>query len=184
MTSEIIDPTRRTSAATGAGTDAPRPQGLDGLRVGLLENGKRNAASILAAVGRELTDRHGAGDLVPLTKHEFAMPLSEELLAQLQRECDVVVIGVGDCGSCSASAVADGVKLEQTGLPTAVVCTETFAATSQAMAELQGDPQHPFIITEHPIANLTEEQIAERGRALVDQVAQRLLTGRPAGEVA
>jgi hypothetical protein len=184
MNGGIIDPTRGRRTVSAASTDAARPERLDGLRIGLLENGKRNAAAVLDAVGRELADRYGAGSLVPLKKVQFAMPLPDELVDQLQRDCDVVVIGVGDCGSCSASAVADGIRLERTGLPNAVVCTDAFETTSRAMAELQGDEGYPYLLTEHPIANLTEEQITQRAGRLADQVAQRLLAGRAVGAVA
>jgi hypothetical protein len=164
MSGGIIDPTggRGRSDIAPTGTDAARPRRLDGLRVGLCENGKRNAAAVLDAVGRELADTHHVGATVPVTKVQFAMPMPEELVERLLRDCDAVVIGVGDCGSCSASAVADGIRLEQAGLPTAVICTDAFETTSRAMAELQGDADHPFLLTEHPIANLTPEQIARR----------------------
>lgn len=184
MSDGIVDPTRGRGqeANPTASTDAARPRHLDGLRVGLLENGKRNAANVLDAIGRELNTRHGIGSVVALTKVQFAMPMPDELVEQLERECDVVVIGVGDCGSCSASAVADGIRLERTGLPAAVVCTDAFEVTSKSMAELQGDNDYPFLLTEHPIANLTPEQITDRAGQLADRVAQRLLVGRSGGD--
>lgn len=184
LSSGIIDPSKSQKKVSTTAVDAVRPDGLNNLRIGLLENGKRNAANILDAVGRELADRYGSGALVPLKKVQFAMPMSDELVEQLQRECDLVVIGVGDCGSCSASAVADGVRLERLGLPSAVVCTEAFEATSRAMAEHEGDPDHPFVLTGHPVANLSDEQIQKRAGELASQVAQRLLAGRSASEVA
>ncbi|NEE00451.1 UGSC family (seleno)protein [Phytoactinopolyspora halotolerans] len=184
MSGGIIDPTKSRSTVTAAGTDASRPEQLRDLRVGLLENGKRNAAQVLDAVGHVLAERHGTGPLVPLIKKQFAMPLPDDLVDELLAGCDVVVIGVGDCGSCSASAVADGIRLEQAGLPAAVICTDAFETTSQAMAELKGDQAYPFILTEHPIANLTGEQIAQRAGGLAERVAERLLVGRPASEAA
>jgi hypothetical protein len=184
MSDEIIDPTRSRSRAGASEPDAPRPELLHGLRVGLLENTKRNAATVLDAVGSVLAERHGIGDLVRRTKKEFAMPMHDDLVDELRRECDVIVMGVGDCGSCSAAAVADGIRLEQAGVPTAVICTDAFESTSRAMAELKGDAGYPFILTDHPVANLTEEQIVSRADVLADQVTERLLLRRAAGEVA
>ncbi|GAA4415751.1 UGSC family (seleno)protein [Georgenia halophila] len=179
MAGGIIDPTGGSrESVTTARSDAPRPDSLDGLRVGLLENGKRNAAQILDAVGEVLVREHGAGVLVRRLKKQFAMPLPDELLEDLVNECDVVVLGVGDCGSCSASAVADGIALETAGTPSAVICTEAFEATSTAMAELKGDPGYPFLLTGHPVANLTDEQIVERARELAGRVADRLAGAR------
>lgn len=179
MAAAIIDPTARLRVAASAGrAAAPRPEALDGLRVGLLENTKRNADRILAALGTELGARNRLGGLVHRTKHVFAMPLPEDLVEELLNECDVVVVGVGDCGSCSASAVADGIALERMGIPTAVVCTESFVAPSQAMAELKGAPEYDFLLTPHPIANLTDDEIVQRARGLVDAVEARLVHSR------
>jgi len=178
MPGVIIDPTaRRAQAVAVVPTDAPRPQTLDGLRVGLLGNTKRNADVILDAVGDALAERFQIADLVRLTKTQFAMPLPDELVEELVRECDVVVIGVGDCGSCSASAVADGITMEIAGVPAAVICTEAFETTSRAMAGLKNAPAYPFLLTPHPIANLSRDQIAERAGVIADGVVSRLLTG-------
>lgn len=174
----IIDPTARHRAgASMAPARARRPDTLEGLRVGLLENTKRNAAAILAAVGEELAARHEVAALVHRTKTAFAMPLPLDLVEELINECDVVVIGVGDCGSCSASAVADGIALERMGVPTVVICTDAFAAPSKAMADLKGAPEFPFLQTPHPVANLDDEGIAARGRALVTDVEAGLVHG-------
>ncbi|WP_136710025.1 UGSC family (seleno)protein [Agromyces sp. H66] len=176
MIAEMIDPTKRPrieSAATPA--SAGRPRSLDGLRIGLLGNTKRNADLILDAVGAQLARRADAVTLVPRTKTQFAMPLPVDLIEELIRECDVVVIGVGDCGSCSASAVADGIALERVGIPTAVVCTDAFVDPSAAMAGLKGAPDFPFLLTPHPIANLAVDEILERGAQLADGVLHRLI---------
>lgn len=182
MSATIIDPTggdRAGAVATPAVSSVAR---LDGLRVGLLENGKRNAAGVLDALGSALADAVPVGQLVPFSKKDFAMPLSEEFLEEIAGSCDVVVIGVGDCGSCSAAAIADGIALEAAGIPSAVICTEAFVVTSQAMAKLKGRPDFPYLLTEHPIANLTAEQVGARGAGLVDRVRERLTAASlPAG---
>lgn len=198
MTAGILDPTisrssmshtgtRGGGAASGAGSrpdhTGPVPSGpprvgtLEGLRVGLLENTKRHAAEILEAIGAGLADQ-SPREVVRRTKENFAMPLAEDLVEELLRDCDVVVIGVGDCGSCSAAAVADGIALEARGLPTAVVCTEAFDVTSRAMARLKGQSAFPYLLMPHPIANLTPDGIAERGRDLAARVSLHL-TGTP-----
>lgn len=191
MTAGILDPTisrpsTNNSTTRGTGTDSgpgsgPAPAGpprvttLEGLRVGLLENTKRHAAELLEAMGDYLAGQRPL-QVIRRTKENFAMPLAEDLVEELLRDCDVVVIGVGDCGSCSAAAVADGIALEARGLPTAVVCTEAFDVTSRAMARLKGQAEFPYLLMPHPIANLTPEGIAARGRDLADRV-NRHLTG-------
>lgn len=182
----IIDPTagarNRVTTQRPAAVTVPT---LRGLRIGLLNNTKRNAAEVLDAVGAELAAAHGTGPLVRRTKEQFAMPMPEELLDELTSCCDAVVIGVGDCGSCSASAVADGIALEHAGLPAAVVCTDAFEPTARAMARVKGDPEYRFLVTEHPVANLDQNQIEQRAVELTERVAARLLgRDRPAEAVA
>lgn len=182
MVAGIIDPTagaRDRVTAESRGT--PVVSSLAGLRVGLLENTKRNAAPILDAIGSALADTRGIAEPVRRTKRQFAMPLPADLISDLQRSCDAVVVGVGDCGSCSASAIADGIVLEHAGLPTAVVCTDAFTATGRAMAELQGVGDYTFLVTEHPVANLTDAQITERAGRLAPEVAAKLLGRTAAG---
>ncbi|REE02393.1 hypothetical protein LG293_10415 [Citricoccus nitrophenolicus] len=183
MTAGILDPTISSinsrsrpggPVATTQAAAAPRVGSLRGKRMGLLENTKRNAAALLDALGTVLTETDHV-DLVRMTKQEFAMPLAEDVVDGLIRDCDVVVIGVGDCGSCSAAAVADGIALEERGVPVAVLCTEAFEVTSRAMAGLKGRPDFPVLLMPHPIANLTDGDLAERGQALASRVRGHFL---------
>lgn len=185
MPDEIIDPTGRTGCfrlpeklyVTGL---AGRRADLAGARVGLLHNSKRNSDLLLRDIADLLLAEHGAA-AVTLTQRKaaFALPVSEAVVAEYGRLCDVVVTGVGDCGSSSASAVADGMLLEQAGVPAAVICTEAFVATADAMAELRGAPEYDYVVTEHPVAALTRAQVRRRGRRLVSEVVPLLTDAQP-----
>ncbi len=180
MPNPILDPTGRsgrgTGAASGAGLAlAGRRAGLRGATVGLLENTKQNADLFLAELGRLLVERHGVANLVPRTKRAFAAPVSEDLRKELARTCDVVITGVGDCGSCSASAVADGVSLEREGIPTAVICSDAFVSTADAMAGVQGAVGYRYVTTPHPVAVLSPEEVRERALRVLPEVLQILL---------
>ncbi len=180
MPNAILDPTGGTSPVAAPFALAARPPDLAGARVGLLENTKQNAALLLDEVGRLLVAEHGAAAVTLVrTKTAFALPAPDELVAEYARECDVVVTGVGDCGSCSASAVADGVAFERAGLPAAVICSDAFGATADAMAALRGAPGYRYLTTPHPVAVLTPEQVRERAAQMADAVAD-LLTGESA----
>jgi len=98
MTSAILDPTGLSGRTTSVGlTLAPRrPGGLSGARVGLLENGKQNARRFLEDVADLLRERYGAGDVRVRRKENFAQPAAPELIDELSRESDLVVIGIGD----------------------------------------------------------------------------------------
>lgn len=178
---DVLDPTGRATAAARAtdSTLAPRPAQLAGLRVGLLENTKHNAALLLEELAAHLTGEHGAEVSLRRTKTAFALPLPDDLRAELVAGCDVVLVGVGDCGSCSASAVADGIALERAGVPTAVICSDAFTVTASSMAAVQGDPDYAYLTTAHPVAVLTPGQVADRAVELLPAVLTTL-TGRAA----
>lgn len=183
MPNAILDPTGRTPSTAdrpSAAVLARRGADLAGARVGLLENTKHNAALLLTGLGEALVAEHAAAGVTLLrTKTAFAQPVGDDVVAEYARECDVVLTGVGDCGSCSASAVADGVLFEQAGLPAAVICSDAFVATADAMAELRGAPGYRYLTTEHPVAILTPQQVAERAKRLLPGVVALLTGERP-----
>jgi hypothetical protein len=171
----VLDPTGTTATGTSkpAAPRAPRPASLDGKRVGLLINTKQNARPFLEEVGRLLTERYGVS-ITKRTKLNFAMPEPDDVIKELAAEADVVITGVGDCGSCSAAAAADGVVLEAAGLPVAVIVTDSFRATADAMAELRGAPGYKYATTAHPVAVLTSGQVKERAAQVLDDLVALL----------
>lgn len=176
MPNAILDPTgtATSSAAKPAAPRAPRLASLRGKRVGLLINTKVNARPFLEEVGRLLQERYDV-TLTERTKVNFAVPEPEEVIKDLVAENDVVITGVGDCGSCSAAAAADGVVLEAAGLPVAAIITESFVPTANAMAALRGAPGYKYATTAHPVAVLTEEKVRERAAQVLDDVVALLV---------
>ena len=176
MPNAILDPTGAVSAglATPAVRRAPRPASLAGQRVGLLVNTKQNAGPFLDEVGRLLAERYGVS-LTRRTKVNFAVPEPEDVIKELVAGSDVVITGVGDCGSCSAAAVADGMVLEVAGVPVAAIITDSFIPTADAMAALRGSPGYRYATTAHPVAVLTEHQVRERAALVLDDVVALLV---------
>jgi hypothetical protein len=153
---------------------AERPESLTGLRLGLLANTKRNAEQFLADVGRELADQYGIVPVVAVKKPNIVETAPAELMAELTEQCDIVVAGVGDCGSCSASAVADGILLEQAGIPAAVIISDAFTVSANAMADLRNAPGYAYVTTPHPVANLTAEGVQARAAQAVPAIVALL----------
>ena len=186
MPNAILDPTGGAGSApapagpgqTGSLVPAPRRHGLTGAKVGLLVNTKQNADIFLDEVGKLLVERHGAAGILARTKAAFAQPAPECLLKELTTECDVVVTGIGDCGSCSASAVADGVALETRGTPAAVICSDAFTGSADAIAGLHGAPGYQYATTPHPVAVLRPAQVRERAGAVLPDVVALLTDPR------
>jgi hypothetical protein len=183
MPNAILDPTgQQGRAAAGAAFQlAPRRPALQGARVGLLINTKRNAELFLDEVGKLLKENHGVASVMARTKLAFAQPVPPDMLAELTSECDVVVTGVGDCGSCSASAVTDGIMLEREGVPAAVICSDAFGASADAIAGLRGAPGYRYITTRHPVAVLTPDEVRERASQVLAEVVAILAGGTGGG---
>jgi hypothetical protein len=182
MPNAILDPTGsvQSKAAAAAAPRAQRPGSLKGARVGLLINTKQNARPFLDEVGRLLAEKYEV-TLTKRTKVNFAVPEPDEVIKELVAENDVIITGVGDCGSCSAAAAADGVVLETAGVPVAAIITDSFIPTADAMAALRGAPGYRYATTAHPVAVLTEDKVKERAALVLDDVVA-LLTDPAAGE--
>ncbi len=69
----------------------------------------------------------------------------------------------------------DGILFERRGRPAATIVTDAFVETAKAMARSWGVPDFPFLVTPHPVANLTEEELDERAREMAPLVAAMLL---------
>lgn len=74
---------------------APRPTGLEGKRIGLLNNSKGNADHLLERISLRLRERYGVTDFLRLTKPIFSRVAPDDQLEQL-RSCDLVVTAIAD----------------------------------------------------------------------------------------
>jgi hypothetical protein len=170
---KLLDPTG-FDALTADTTLAPRPGSLRGLRVGLLDNTKPNAAVLLEHIAGQLRERHGVGEARMYAKHYFGTPMKDEVLKQIVAECDLAITAVGDCGSCSAATVADGIMLERAGVPAVAIVSDSFLVSGRAMAQVQGFPGYDFVAVRHPIASLDEGELHERVQDVLPHI-QRIL---------
>ena len=91
----LLDPTGDGDG--GADTRlAPRLRSLSGLRVGLLDNTKPNAAVMLSEVAHELRRGWGVGSSTTYAKSYFGTPVDEVQIQRILISCDFVVAGIGD----------------------------------------------------------------------------------------
>ena len=67
--------------------------------------------------------------------------------------------------------------MENAGIPSATICTDRFIPTAQGMANMWGAADYPTIYTQHPIENLTREQIRQRAERLAPLVVGVLTEG-------
>ena len=92
MTIRLYDPTAEPRAVVAK--LAPRLASLAGKRIGILDNGKANAGTLMLAVARVLQDRYGAGDVVKREKPVAGPPVPEVLEAL--SHCDLALVGSAD----------------------------------------------------------------------------------------
>ena len=69
----------------------------------------------------------------------------------------------------------DGITLEKMGVPTAVICTEPFITSADAMAKLGGIPDYPYITLPHPLGSLPTKRLRERAAQAAPDVLRILL---------
>ena len=71
----------------------------------------------------------------------------------------------------------DAITFEKRGIPAAVIITEPFVPTAEAMARLAGMPGYPCAVLPHPMGSLTPVEVARRADTIVARVEALLLDG-------
>ena len=90
----LMDPTVTT---VGASADmALRTGSLDGLVVGLLNNGKRNADLILDATYRRLKERYRLAGTVQHSKGSASQPFTQDVIDDVAKRCQIAITAIGD----------------------------------------------------------------------------------------
>jgi hypothetical protein len=156
---------------------APRPVELQGLRIGLIENTKKNAETVLNRLAQKLGQAHGMTTAVLVHKPQRA-PVKDAQIAELKGRTDFAIAGIGDCGACSSGSLLDAVILEKAGIPAIAIVTDAFYTTAREMAELWGVPNFRFVMMPHPLASLTPEEIDARADELLGKVIALLQEGQ------
>jgi hypothetical protein len=89
---ELYDPTAEPRAMSAA--LAPRLRGLAGTKVGILDNSKANAGTLMLAVAERLRERYGVTEVVHRQKPVAGPPRPDVVDALAQ--CDFVLVGSAD----------------------------------------------------------------------------------------
>ena len=71
--------------------------------------------------------------------------------------------------------------MERLGLPTASIITHVFNNTAKAMTRMMGVPDFEYIVAEHTLSRLTDEECRERAEPLLRDV-ERILVGSTASK--
>jgi len=93
MTFDVLDPTHEGDAQDFS--LAPRQASLEGLRVGIISNGKEGTKAFFSAFENELREHHAVADVVHRVKSNYSAPADAHIL-QEAGDWDVVIAGIGD----------------------------------------------------------------------------------------
>ena len=162
----LVDPVA-SGRENAAPSPKPRPHNTIGT-VGLFSNNKQNATEIQAVMGKELRYVFGV-DIRVYLKLNASVPAEPELVDQMVADCDAVITGSGDCGSCTAASVHDTRHLRARGLPVLMLGSSTFEGLARMQARSLGDPGIELCVVQHPIGGLSPDELEKR---CIDAAAQ------------
>lgn len=90
----LVNPTTEPVIAPFAG--APRLPTLAGARLGLIDDSKRNADALLEELSETLRTRYEIAEVRWHRKPSASRPADPAAIAALVKDCDAVVIAIGD----------------------------------------------------------------------------------------
>lgn len=91
---KIFDPT--TTAEERKFDFVSRPESLNNLRIGLVDNTKFNSDKILIRIADILEKEYGAKSHIIGRKQNAGVPVHKEMIDEFASQCDVVISGIGD----------------------------------------------------------------------------------------
>ena len=94
MTVTLVDPT--LASAPGTIPIASRPLSLDGLTLGLIDNGKTHGKEILERVAERLGSRHRLAGTRYLRKRRVNVPPDPGDVEAFAEECGAILAAIGD----------------------------------------------------------------------------------------
>jgi len=146
--------------------------------LGLIDNGKGRACDILEAIARQLEQRGLVASHFMWRKGSAGKPITPAERADMLARADVIVSGVGDCGSCSSCTLHDAVLCSAEGIPSAAVITTPFERLVQATAMNLGVPSIPVMVVEHPIWTRDAAWIDIAAARLCEPLIAKLFAGQ------
>lgn len=77
-------------------TLAPRLASLQGIRIGLIDNRKRNSDIFFDKLKQLLREQHGVSDFQYYTKDSASVPTPDDVMEDMTRNCQAVIHAVAD----------------------------------------------------------------------------------------
>ena len=124
--------------------------------VTLLDNTKPGADVILGYVEENLGNRK-----FRWVEKPAGAPATKEQI-EIASKSEIVILALGDCGSCSSWVILDAIRLEKMGLPTISICSKKFSPFAHELAKSHGAKDLNILSLDHPIAGLPKKEIIKK----------------------
>lgn len=168
MTLTLVDPT----SAPAVVADAPAVthlESLAGRRIALLKNAWPSWHRMVDRLGDLMAERVDGVDT-----SQYLIPngsaADPDLLKSIAASSDAAVVGLANCGSCSAWSYHDAMALSEMGLPVVVVVTSEFTGLVEALASAKGVHLPTVVVGANP-----ETLDEAAGLALLDQAYEPIM---------
>jgi len=148
---------------------ATRKIGLDGLRLGILDNSKWNANKLLRGAAAALRESVRFSAVNYYVKQSFSKDAAPELIAEIAAHSDLVLTAIGDCGSCCSCCIRDSVALEKLGIPSAAIITTEFERETELTRIAIGMQGLIPIVIDHPVSSITQAEVEARAVQVASQ---------------
>ena len=176
-THALLDPTRAPATAGTHGPIRVLPE-LAGRRIALVKNAWPSWHAMVDRLAELLGERHPG-----TTFTQYVVPngsaAEPDLLRRIAEENDAAVIGLANCGSCTAWSFHDAMELIRQDLPTVLVVTKEFSELAEALVRAKRF-EVPRVLL--PINSETVDLAVALGMVddAVGEIEERLTTAAPA----
>ena len=160
---EVMDPLAET--ATEKTEISPIPGKIG--KITYFDNTKPNADVILEKIQENLNIKY-----IKAIKPAGA-PAADEQMNEAKKG-DLVILALGDCGSCTTWVILDAIRLEKEGIPTICICTHKFTDYAYSLAKAQGAEDLRIVEIEHPIAGLEEDAVKAKTEKIIPEIKKLL----------
>lgn len=143
----------------------PIPQRIES--IALVDNTKPGADILLEKIKKNIS----ASEFFTI-KTPAGAPATEEQIKKAQ--ADLVILALGDCGSCTTWLIFNAIKLEKQGIPSISVCSDIFASFGRVLAHSYGCRDLRIVEVEHPLAGQPKEIILDKAGTAVNQIKKLL----------
>jgi Fe-S cluster biogenesis protein NfuA len=162
---EIVDPT--AGAVPGNPDPGPDAGPLQGKRIGIRVDVLWAAWDQTVEEWTTLLQQAGASVSTWRRAQGIKGAEGERLQAQYDAfvgASDIVISGLGNCGSCTSWSVKDGLNALNRGMPTVVAVTEQFETLGHTLASDDGRPALRLVVLPAFLNTLPEETVREAAR--------------------